>query len=151
MDEGKRKDPQMEFHTDRRADRRLAEVLELASAMQPNAPDPPPDATLDDLLEYCAQVEFTFDQLAPIQEAAMPAYPEIETRTETITGVDGNEIALYLHLPKAGTPPGPCVLHTHGGGMVLMAAADPIFRRSAFSPRDSAASKIACPIPLCRV
>ena len=129
MKEGKRKDPEMEFYTDRRADRRLAQALQLASTMQPDTPDPSPQATLPELLEYCAQAEATFDQLAPIQEAAMPDYPDIETRTETITGVDGNEIDLFIHLPKAGTPPGPCVLHTHGGGMVLMAAADPLFRR----------------------
>jgi acetyl esterase/lipase len=129
MNEGKLKDPQMEFYTDRRADRRLAQAMQLASTMQGDTPDPPADATLEELLEYCAQAEATFDQLAPIQEAAMPAYPEIESRTEMITGVDGNDIALYIHLPKTGTPPGPCVVHTHGGGMVLMAAADPLFRR----------------------
>ena len=77
MKEGKQKDSKMEFYTDRRADRRLAQALQLASTMQPDTPDPSPQATLPELLEYCAQAEATFDQLAPIQESAMPDYPDI--------------------------------------------------------------------------
>ena len=129
MAHGKLRDPEMEFFTDPRADRRLAQAMEIAKAMQPDAAVVPRDAPIGEILAYCAQGEEMMAQLIPIQEAAMPSYPDVETRTEIITGVDGNEIPLYIHLPKAGTPPGPCVLHTHGGGMVVMAAADPTFRR----------------------
>ena len=48
---------------------------------------------------------------------------------ETIKGVDGNDITLYIHTPKHMTEPGPCIVHTHGGGMVLMTAGDPDFVR----------------------
>ena len=129
MTQGKLRNPEMEFFTDPRADRRLARAIELGLTMQPEAEVVPCDAPIDEVLAYCAQGEEAMAQLIPMQEAAMPSYPDIETRTEVIAGVDGNEIPLYVHLPKAGTSPGPCVLHTHGGGMVVMAAADPMFRR----------------------
>ena len=127
--QGRLANPEETFMTDRRSDPRLAQALALAAAAQEELPIPPLDASHADRLAYCAKMEARMDLLNPIMEAAMPAYEEISQSTEMIKGVDGNDIPLYVHLPAAGTPPGPCVYHTHGGGMVLMAAADPGFRR----------------------
>ncbi|GIS21067.1 MAG: hypothetical protein CM15mP120_29830 [Pseudomonadota bacterium] len=46
-----------------------------------------------------------------------------------IKGVDDNDITLYIHQPADRAGPLPCLVHTHGGGMVLMTAADPVFVR----------------------
>jgi acetyl esterase/lipase len=46
-----------------------------------------------------------------------------------ITGVDGNDVSLYIHEPADRSGPLPAVVHTHGGGMVLAAAADPNYVR----------------------
>ena len=35
----------------------------------------------------------------PQMHAAMPDYSDVEQTTEVIQGVDGNEIALYIHRP----------------------------------------------------
>ena len=46
-----------------------------------------------------------------------------------IEGVDGNDIPLFIHEPadRDGMLPG--IVHTHGGGMVMCAAADPQYVR----------------------
>ena len=40
--------------------------------------------------------------------------------TEVIKGVDGNDINLYIHKPTDIEGPIPAVIHTHGGGMVIL-------------------------------
>ena len=61
--------------------------------------------------------------------AVMPDYSDVEQTTEVIQGVDGNEIALYIHRPVKQQVAMPCVLHTHGGGMVILTAKDPGYVR----------------------
>ena len=50
-------------------------------------------------------------------------------RTEVISGVDGNDISLYIHSPAGGGGPRPGILHIHGGGMVILSAAGVSYRR----------------------
>jgi acetyl esterase/lipase len=126
---GRLANPDETFMTDRRADPRLAASLAMAAELQEDLDVPATDATYEERLAYCTEMEASFDLLNPIMEAAMPSYDEISISTEVIKGVDDNDIPLYVHMPAEGTPPGPCVVHTHGGGMVLMTAADPGFRR----------------------
>ena len=123
--QGRLANPEETFMTDRRSDPRLAEAFAAAADTQEELPAPAPDASYADCLAYCAASEARFDLLNPLAEQAMPAYAGITSATEVIQGADGNDIPLYLHLPVEGTPPGPCVVHTHGGGMVVMTAADP--------------------------
>jgi acetyl esterase/lipase len=61
--------------------------------------------------------------------ATLPKFDTVEKYTETITGTDGNPITLHIHRPKGVAGKVPCVVHTHGGGMVIMAATDPMFVR----------------------
>jgi len=127
--QGRLANPEETFMTDRRSDPRLAQAFAMAAEMQQEQPIPARDASYEERLAYCAESEKRFALLNPMLEEAMPSYAGIGSRTEVIKGVDGNDIPLYVHLPAEGTPPGPCVVHTHGGGMVLMTAADPNFRR----------------------
>ena len=47
----------------------------------------------------------------------------MESRTEVISGVDGNDISLYIHSPgRRSDGPRPGILHIHGGGMVILKA-----------------------------
>lgn len=46
----------------------------------------------------------------------------VSSYVETITGVDGNDITLYIHRPDDATCPLPCIVHTHGGGMTILKA-----------------------------
>jgi acetyl esterase/lipase len=53
--------------------------------------------------------------------------PGVSASVETITGVDGNDITLYIHRPDGAGAPLPCVVHTHGGGMAILQASDESF------------------------
>ena len=61
-----------------------------------------------------------FDMLA--QEVA--EVRRVSSTTTTITGVDGNDITLYLSRPVDAAGPLPAVVHLHGGGMAIGSAAD---------------------------
>ena len=53
----------------------------------------------------------------------LPSPTGVATMTTTITGVDGNDIALYIThpIPAAGELPG---VYFHGGGMGINSATD---------------------------
>ena len=61
--------------------------------------------------------------------------PGVSSTVETITGSDGNEITLYIHRPDDVDTALPCVVHTHGGGMTILTAADPGYVRWRDAPR----------------
>jgi acetyl esterase/lipase len=54
----------------------------------------------------------------------LPPVEGVTSRTEIIEGLDGNDISLYIHEPAERSGPLPAIVHTHGGGMVIAAAAD---------------------------
>ena len=62
--------------------------------------------------------------------------------TQLIQGEDGNDISLYISRPKGTSQPLPAILHLHGGGMALLAAADPnyIHWRQNLAARDPSTS-----------
>ena len=97
----------------------------LIPEMDPIGPNP----SHEDCMAYCAAFEANAELSYPQQLAAMPAFEDVDSTTETIVGVDGNPITLYIDQPKNRSGTAPCVLHTHGGGMVLMGATDPGFVR----------------------
>lgn len=116
--------PDLSLGADPRADPRMI------AAMAPfglDGPAPPSEVTVEssneEIYAHCLATEAGFGQ---IFEAFVQGLPEldVERATETVTGVDGHEISLYVHLPKNLDGPAPAVVHTHGGGMVLGAASD---------------------------
>ena len=111
--------------TDPRIIQALAAVGGFADAVEPIGSD----AAYEDCLAYCMAFEETAALANPILRAAMPILDSITSSTETITGVDDNEINLHIHRPKSSDGRLPCIVHTHGGGMVLMTAEDPPFVR----------------------
>ena len=130
---GRLGDPSMSLGTDPRTDPRLAAALsQLGLAGQ--AAEPPVNAESDvaDCIAYSTAAEQAWQTMfAMLGSQGVPANP-VDAREETITGRDGNEIKLFIHSPaghSSDSTPLPCVVHTHGGGMVILTAADANYSR----------------------
>ena len=134
---GKLGDANRTILNDPRTDPRIAATLEAVGNLGAGIPMPSPDAGYEECLEYCAAFEASAAQAHPLVEAATPDYPTVNTRVVMITGVDGNELPLFIHEPvddsrepnEKNNKPRRCIFHTHGGGMAIMTAADPGFVR----------------------
>ncbi len=128
---GKLGDPARTLGTDPRADSRM--VAELAQLGMAGEPEPLPltaDASATEIYEFTAVIEPGFEMLFDMIYADLPAVEGVESRTEVITGTDGNDINLYIHQPAGGSRgPRPCILHIHGGGMVILKASGASYRR----------------------
>jgi len=122
---GRLGNPDETLGTDPRTDPRL--VATLAPFGLDGHGEPLPldaSAPLDQQLEFCAAAEQGFQQLFDALTAPLPPVEGVERSTETITGVDGNDITLFVHRPADAEGPLPGILHIHGGGMVILTAAD---------------------------
>lgn len=98
-------------------------VAALAAFEMDGAAEPAPvpiDAPLEARLEFCAGIEPAFEGLFAALYAEVPSVEGVESSTETITGIDGNEIQLFIHRPAGTAGPMPGVLHLHGGGMTIL-------------------------------
>ncbi|MEX2627855.1 MAG: alpha/beta hydrolase fold domain-containing protein [Ilumatobacteraceae bacterium] len=126
---GRLGEPGRQLGDDPRADPRLIAAM-APLGLEVEQPSPV-DATspIDEIYAYCMEAETGFEQLGGILAAASPRIVGIERSVETITGVDGNEITLYVHRPADVAGPLPAVVHTHGGGMVILTAANAGYQR----------------------
>lgn len=121
--------PGRQLGDDPRADPRMIEAM-VPLGLEVEQPSPV-DATspIEDIYAYCMQAETAFEQLGGILAATSPRIGGIERTVETIIGADGNQITLHIHRPAGVAGPLPAVVHTHGGGMVVLTAANPGYRR----------------------
>ncbi len=113
----------MQLRDDPRADPRM--VAAMATLGMDVAPEPAPvdiNSPLEELLEFSHGAEEGFAMLGDIFSAAAPPITNVERHTEVIKGIDGNDISLYVHVPTDVEGPVPAIVHTHGGGMVIMEA-----------------------------
>ena len=121
--------PDLELRDDPRADPRML------AAMAPFGLDgflPPPEVDADDPIEDLhAHASASEEGFGLMFSAFFDDLPEldVERRTEVITGEDGNDISLYVHRPAGLDEPVPGIVHRHGGGMVIAAAADANYAR----------------------
>ena len=125
---GRLGNPELSFSDDPRADPRIAEALKLME-LAPGVEPIDPGSSYEDVLAYATAFEDAGTVTHPMQLEAMPDFSHIDSRTEVIKGVDGNDINLYIHRAKDNNAAAPCIVHTHGGGMVVMTAQDPGFIR----------------------
>ena len=126
---GRLGNPNETLATDERTDPRIARLIAQADALQIPPVVISHESSYEDCLDYCREMEAAISVAHPQLLAAMPTFNDVATSTSTIQGVDGNEITLYIHQPKNRSNDLPCLVHTHGGGMVLATAKDPTMIR----------------------
>jgi acetyl esterase/lipase len=59
----------------------------------------------------------------------LPPVAGVSSEQIVVPGGDGVPLTLHIHRPTQLNGPRACIVHLHGGGMVMLAAADPIYRR----------------------
>ncbi len=128
---GRLADPNCTIGTDPRADPRMVKAL-APFGLDGHMPVPPVsvDAPLDDRL---AAVTATENRMGTVLESlaqTLPVAEGIATMTTTITGVDGNDIALYITHPIPAGRELPGVVHFHGGGMAINSVTDLSYTRA---------------------
>jgi acetyl esterase len=127
---GRLGDPAMDLRTDPRSDPRMVAALAQFD-LDVAQPPPPIDHTSprEEQLAFIDAREDDFEAIFEALSADLPPVDGVIHSTETITGFDGNDIALDVSRPadKTGVLPG--VLHIHGGGMVFLSAAGPAYVR----------------------
>jgi acetyl esterase len=92
---------------------------------------------LEELLAVATAAEEDFDGLFGMLFAAVPAAEGVQSHTEVIKGVDGNEITLYVDRPVEAAGPLPGLLHLHGGGMAILKANSSAMYRSRLAGRGA--------------
>jgi acetyl esterase len=130
--EGRLGDPNVELRTDPRLHPRLLAAL-AAVGLDGHAAGPPMDrsAPPEAIAEFVGQVHAGFEGLY----AALPnEWPDeapsgVTHRTETVQGVDGNEIALHIYRPAGADGPLPGTVYIHGGGMTILEAHNRVHRQ----------------------
>jgi acetyl esterase len=122
---GRLGDPTLELHSDPRSDPRMI-ALFTPLGLHVRAADFPVNrqTPLEEMLAVAAETEQGFDAVFGALLADAPKPEGIESRTETITGVDGNAITLYIDRPIGVKGPLPGLMHLHGGGMAILQAAN---------------------------
>lgn len=127
---GRLGNPDETLGTDPRTDPRLAAVATTFGIDGHGDPLPvDASAPVEHLVAFCTAAEVGFQQLFSAMFADVADVEGVERTPETITGVDGNEITLFIHRPTGASGDLPGILHIHGGGMVILTAADPNYRR----------------------
>lgn len=122
---GRLGDPDMHLATDPRADPRMVEVMRQFEMHVPPPPSPvDASSDMEAIHEVMNATEEGFGAVWAALFADLPPVEGVTSRTEIIPGPDGNDVSLYIHEPAERSGPIPAVVHTHGGGMVLAAAAD---------------------------
>ena len=115
--------PNLDIRDDPRADPRMVAAMGPIGLDVAPPPSPVTAATpIAELLEYAMLAEQGFDALGGVLTATAAATTGVTRSEETITGVDGNDITLFIHRPDETDGPVPCVVHTHGGGMAILSA-----------------------------
>ena len=110
---------------DPRVDPRLVAAVApmgLADPLPPSTIDA--DTDLDVVRKVLAKLEAGSAAMLDHSTAGLPEVTGVERSTETIAGPDGNDITLYVHRPSSTDGPVPGILHLHGGGGVMLSAAD---------------------------
>ncbi|MDY7104333.1 MAG: alpha/beta hydrolase fold domain-containing protein [Actinomycetota bacterium] len=127
---GRLGDPDRTIADDVRADPRMVVAM---AAVGLDAPPPPMPVghggPISAIHEVLNATEEGFGAIWEALFTGLPPVPGVTSRTEIITGVDNNDVSLYIHEPAERSGPLPAIVHTHGGGMVLAAAADPNYVR----------------------
>ena len=87
------------------------------------------DSPLEDRLAFVAKTEETLGAVLEEFAQGAPIADGVTTTTTTIAGSGGNDVTVYISRPDNVGGALPCVVHTHGGGMSFLSAADTGYQR----------------------
>jgi len=127
---GRLGEPTRALKDDPRADPRLVAALSLFG-LDGDQPAPPvlPSSSREELLAFAQGAEDGFGAVFAALFAGLPPVAGVERKTVTIPGPDGNDLVLYVHRPEGADAVLPAVVHFHGGGGVILQAADTCYAR----------------------
>jgi acetyl esterase len=127
---GRLGNPDLTIATDPRADPRMVAAMAPLGLAERTPPQPVNmDTPLEQLHEFNLMAEAGFDMAFSMLSADLPAVPGVERSVEVITGIDGNDITLFIHRPEGSSGPLPGLLHIHGGGMTILEASGSGYQR----------------------
>lgn len=110
---------------DPRIDPRLVAAIAPMGLAEPLPPSTiTADTPIDDIRKVIGKLEAGSASMLNHFTSDLPPVEGVERTTETATGPDGNEITLFVHRPSEASDPVPGILHLHGGGGVMLSAAD---------------------------
>ena len=121
--------PAMKMADDPRVDPRCLALMQASGLSEI------PRSEMTSAVPYQVKVDATtameggFTQLFGALVDGMPPITNVTRRTETIEGVDGNEIKLYVSTPTVQRAGAPCIYHIHGGAMMVMEAKNAMYSR----------------------
>jgi acetyl esterase len=124
--------PDGDLRDDPRADPRMVAALAAFGLDRQSPPLPvAADSPREALLDYAAQTEAGFGGLFDALLTGLAPVRGVSQETAIVAGPDGNDMSLRIHRPtvRPGNGPLPCVVHFHGGGGVILSAADPCYER----------------------
>ena len=136
---GKLGNPNASLADDERADPRLRAVAGLLDMRPPGVAAINGNSSYEECLAYCSALDEAAAAEHPQLLANLPVFDTVASSTEAVTGMDGNEIQLFVHQPVAADGPTSCIVHIHGGGMAILSAAAPEFIRWRGSLADKGA------------
>jgi len=123
--EGRLADPSVELRTDPRLHPGLRAAF-AAYGLDGHAAPPPLDrnATPAEVAEFVGGAHAAFEGLYAVVPSEWPGEvpADVTYRTETVRGVDGNDIPLHIFRPAGAAGPLPGVVYLHGGGMTILEA-----------------------------
>jgi len=127
---GRLGNPNMTLAEDPRADPRMIAALAPLGIGGPVEPFPlTVDHPLEDLHAYADEGEQGFGAVGDVLLQGLDPVTGVTRSVEVISGIDGNDITLYICRPEAADGALPGILHIHGGGMVFLEAAAGNYQR----------------------
>jgi acetyl esterase len=127
---GKLADPNMTLGQDPRADpRMLAALAPFGFDGEQPAPAVSPSSPRHDLLAFAQAAEDGFGAVFDALFQGLAPMEGVTHETISIDAADAHQITLYIHRPAGVDTQLPAVVHMHGGGAVILTAADACYRR----------------------
>ncbi len=128
---GRLDDPGRDLRTDPRLKPRLRAAL-AAFGLDAAAGPPPIDRTAapEAIVEFVGESHAGFGGLYEALPNDLPGDDDsVEFSTDTVRGVDGNDITLRIYRSANVTGPLPCTVYIHGGGMTILDAFAKVHQR----------------------
>lgn len=127
---GRLGDPTRALKDDPRADpRMIAALVPFGLDGEQAALPVAASSSTAELLAFTQGAEDGFGAVFNALFAELPPVHGVEHHTVQIAGPDGNDIVLFLHRPAGVGTALPAVVHFHGGGGVILRAADTCYIR----------------------